>query len=100
MAEMNVNANATNVMGEEGFAMLGGNEMNMGEGAMESMTTLNPASVEGGKRRRRRSSRKSRKARKSRKGRKGRKVRKTQRKTNKNNSRRNKKNSRRNHHNN
>ena len=43
--QMNVNANVPAV-GEEGFAMLGGNEMNMGEGAMESMTTLNPASVD------------------------------------------------------
>ena len=86
--EMNVNANVPAV-GEEGFAMLGGNEMNMGEGAMESMTTLNPASVEGGRRRRRRRAPKLLiKSAKDVKGRKGRKVHKTNRKTNKNNSRR------------
>ncbi len=96
MSEMNLNANA---MGEEGFAMLGGNEMNMGAGLEAANANVGVgAPVDGGRRRRRRSSRKSRKARKSRKGRKGRKVRKTRRKTNKNNSRRNKKNSRRNHH--
>lgn len=81
-----------NVMGEEGFAMLGGmGHENMG-GVVPSNEGANVgAPVEGGRRRRRRSSRKSRKARKSRKGRKGRKVRKTNRKTNRNNSRRNRK---------
>ena len=92
--QMNVEPNAMN---QEGFAMLGGNEMNMDEGpAMESMTTMNPASVEGGRRRRRRKT--ARKSRKGRKGRKGRKVRKTTRKSRKNNSRRNRNNSRRTHH--
>ena len=95
MSEMNLNAN---VMGEEGFAMLGGNNMVMGEPEpVPVVTGTNGAPVDGGRRRRRRSSRKSRKARKSSKGRKGRKVRKTRRNTNKNNSRRNRRNRRTNH---
>ena len=63
MSEMNVQ----NAMNQEGFAMLGGNEMNeMNEGpVMEGYQSMNPATLEGGRRRRRRTARKSRRVRRS-----------------------------------
>ena len=87
MSEMNVQ----NAMNQEGFAMLGGNEMNeMNEGpVMEGYQSMNPATLEGGRRRRRRTARKSRKGRKGRKGRKSvRKSRRVRRTKNKSNNRR------------
>ena len=58
MSEMNVQ----NAMNQEGFAMLGGNEPGMNdEVVMEGYQSMNPATLEGGRRRRRRTARKSRK---------------------------------------
>lgn len=92
MSEMNVNA-----MNQEGFAMLGGNEAGMNEVGLEGYQAMNPAALQGGRRRRRRTARKSRKGRKARKGRKGRKSgrksRKVRRSLNRNKSNGRRKNS-------